>query len=216
MQPSGGTEGDGGRSLGGMTLGNPLPDLDAVDWDRLAAGDVVVLDPQPGNSAAQEFRAALAPLLPGLRPAGTGATRARDSEVRGDVMAWLEPVGPGAAVHAAFAALGTAATRELRLGRLDCEVQLAAYAEGARYVRHRDALRGRPGRILTAILYLNPEWQPADGGELRIHPTAGPPRDIAPAGGRLVLFRSDLVEHEVLPAHRLRMAVTAWYRPAGA
>jgi Rps23 Pro-64 3,4-dihydroxylase Tpa1-like proline 4-hydroxylase len=34
--------------------------------------------------------------------------------------------------------------------------------------------------------------------------------DISPSAGRLVLFQSDLVAHEVLPAHRPRWALTAW------
>mmetsp|Transcript_52189 Transcript_52189/g.121824 ORF Transcript_52189/g.121824 Transcript_52189/m.121824 type:complete len:81 (+) Transcript_52189:45-287(+) len=34
--------------------------------------------------------------------------------------------------------------------------------------------------------------------------------DIAPEGGRLVLFRSRDVPHEVLPTKRKRFAVTLW------
>jgi hypothetical protein len=41
----------------------------------------------------------------------------------------------------------------------------------------------------------------------------GPPLcDVAPLGGRLVLFYADYrVPHEVLPAYRARSAVTVWY-----
>jgi hypothetical protein len=38
-------------------------------------------------------------------------------------------------------------------------VQLACYpGEGARYVRHTDASDAVPGRTVTALLYLNPNW----------------------------------------------------------
>jgi SM-20-related protein len=35
--------------------------------------------------------------------------------------------------------------------------------------------------------------------------------DVVPAGGTLVLFRSDAVPHEVLDTHRERVAVVGWY-----
>jgi len=38
------------------------------------------------------------------------------------------------------------------------------------------------------------------------------PRDIEPVGGRLVVFLSDRVEHEVLPTSATRRAATAWFR----
>jgi SM-20-related protein len=63
---------------------------------------------------------------------------------------------------------------------------------------------------VTAILYLNPDWTEAAGGLLRLHLPSGP-LDVAPLLDRLVVFRSEIVEHEVLPTHAPRWAVTAWY-----
>ena len=86
------------------------------------------------------------------------------------------------------------------------------------------------GRRLTAILYLNHHWKPADGGELLIYPRladagSNTPRAdaasarasarIAPLANRLVLFYADVrVPHEVLPSHADRFAVTVWYHDA--
>jgi hypothetical protein len=42
------------------------------------------------------------------------------------------------------------------------------------------------GRVLTAILYLNPGWDAADGGELRLLPFPFGPVDLAPLFGRVV------------------------------
>jgi hypothetical protein len=42
-------------------------------------------------------------------------------------------------------------------GRISC--QLACYpGKGARYVRHTDASASAPDRSVTALLYLNPDW----------------------------------------------------------
>lgn len=80
------------------------------------------------------------------------------------------------------------------------------------YHRHLDCSdRQANPRRLTAILYLNPGWDITRyGGALRTFPCDGDPRDIAPLGGRLVLFDSCEVAHEVLPAFAPRMAITLW------
>lgn len=42
-------------------------------------------------------------------------------------------------------------------GRISC--QLACYpGKGARYVRHTDMSASAPDRSVTALLYLNPDW----------------------------------------------------------
>ena len=96
------------------------------------------------------------------------------------------------------------------LGLTRFDVQLAHYASGGSgYARHRDALRGAHGRRLTAVSYLNAAWTPADGGRLRLH--VSPEIEIDPVMGRLVVFLSERVEHEVLPMFASRYAATAWY-----
>jgi len=66
------------------------------------------------------------------------------------------------------------------------------------------------------VLYLNDDWKPQDGGQLRVYPTgtgaAGDPGvTIPPHANRLVVFWSDRVPHEVLPAHGPRFAMTVWW-----
>ena len=104
----------------------------------------------------------------------------------------------------------------------DYSLQFAIYpGNGAGYVKHLDFDRNKhkhegiatsTGRKLTAILYLNEEWE---GGQLRTYNKTADGLDdvscdIDPALGRMVLFRSDIVEHEVLPSWRDRMALTFW------
>ena len=74
------------------------------------------------------------------------------------------------------------------------------------------------GRVVTAILYLNKsDWD--SGGELRVfnHHEGGEERDekgidILPTGGKLILFDSSKVEHQVLASHGNdpRYALTCW------
>jgi SM-20-related protein len=154
-----------------------------------------------------------------LRPAGIrrGADRTEDTSIRGDFITWLspEPGSPLGTLWAAFEQLGQAlsAGAYLGLGRFD--LQLAHYpGGGAHYVRHRDAFPGQANRRVTAIFYANPDWRPEHGGLLRLYLEEGTV-EVAPTLDRLVVFLSERLEHEVLPAHAPRLALTAWYYGSG-
>ncbi len=118
---------------------------------------------------------------------------------------------------------------ELRLDATTTSTQLARYQPGGRYRRHadalsdddarqRDALRGKPlltrNRRITAVYYLNENWNREDGGALRIYADTWTPDaqafDVLPRLDRLVLFRSTL-QHEVLVTRRERLALTQWW-----
>lgn len=157
-----------------------------------------------------------------LRPAGLsrGAAYRVDVAVRGDAIAWIDPDEVPlefTELWTVFLALRDSLNREAYLGLDRIEVQVARYpGGGAAYDRHRDAFSaprgGRPNRRVTAIYYANPAWRPEDGGALRLHGGDGPV-DVAPVLDRLLVFLSERVEHEVLPAQAPRCAVTAWFRP---
>jgi SM-20-related protein len=59
--------------------------------------------------------------------------------------------------------------QRLFLGLFSFESHFAHYAPGAYYKRHYDAFRGQANRILTVVIYLNPEWEDTDGGELVLY-----------------------------------------------
>ena len=84
--------------------------------------------------------------------------------------------------------------------------------------------REQSERVLTSILYLNDEdWNAErDGGQLRMFlncadkddtTTAAEIRDVAPVGGRLVVFKSREIPHAVLPltGSKARMAMSCWH-----
>jgi hypoxia-inducible factor (prolyl hydroxylase) len=159
--------------------------------------------------------------------------------VRGDAVLWMDNqalsatafVKDGAKRKCSFRTLGQVVKSldrlvmgELRdrvppLKRLHkrSDAMLAIYpGDGARFARHIDNT-ATDGRHLTVLCYLNPTWDyPANGGALRIFPADGvsPPVDVAPMGGRVAMFYSHLVPHEVLACHAPRHAVTVWYYDA--
>jgi len=77
---------------------------------------------------------------------------------------------------------------------------------------HFDTDAAIDGRKITAIWYLNAEWLPEFGGELRLCPffPGSRPIDIAPINDRLVLFPSHRMLHRVLPSARERFCATIW------
>lgn len=96
---------------------------------------------------------------------------------------------------------------------------------GRGYVRHIDNTRdGADRRVLTAIYYLNPDYERRDGGRLRVFGDDGDAASThAPAGDRLVVFRSDALVHDVSPTTfpaghapdaRHRWALTVWLAAA--
>ena len=152
-----------------------------------------------------------AKLVP-LRRAGIRRGHELDDSVRTDELAWLTAdatTGALAEVVTHFAELMKCLNEAAWLGLRTFDLQLARYAAGAHYARHRDAFPGDDSRRVTAIVYLNPGWVPSHGGQLRLH--VEPPFDLEPMLDRLVVFRSELVEHEVLEAHAARWALTAWF-----
>jgi SM-20-related protein len=150
-----------------------------------------------------------------LRPAavGAGAHRAVRPEIRGDLIQWLVGEGSDAEreVLARLDALRLALNGALQLGLHELECHYAAYPPGAFYARHLDRSPAGVERVVSIVLYLNPDWLEADGGELRLQVPGGAV-DVTPYGGTLATFLSESLEHEVRPARRVRRSLTGWFR----
>jgi len=107
--------------------------------------------------------------------------------------------------------------RGLFLGLFEYEAHYALYPPGGFYKKHYDSLKGSKNRLVSTVLYLNPEWQEGDGGELAIYVeenigSAAPEKIIQPKLGTLVAFLSEDIPHEVLPAHKERKSIAGWFR----
>lgn len=156
-----------------------------------------------------------------FRPAAIGraSSLAIQPDVRSDLLSWIEPDDPAAAVNTYLLAmedLRRTMNRHLYLGLLTLESQFAIYPPGSRYRRHIDRHRDNDERILSCVFYLNHDWRKADGGQLRLYLDGEDgreePFDILPATGLLVAFLSDRIPHEVLPTNRERLSIASWFR----
>lgn len=155
-----------------------------------------------------------------LSPAGVGrgAGQAVREAVRGDHIEWLER-GQSAACDAYLELLErvrTALNQQLFLGLETYESHFALYPPGAFYKKHLDRFRDDDRRTVSVVLYLNADWQPDDGGELRLYLQDATVRDVQPNAGSLLVFMSADMPHEVLPATRERLSLAGWFRRRGA
>ncbi|MEA5445455.1 2OG-Fe(II) oxygenase [Gammaproteobacteria bacterium AB-CW1] len=146
---------------------------------------------------------------------GRAAGRARVKAIRGDRLCWLDPSrarGSEAVWFEQLSALRETLNRELYLGIRGWEGHYALYPPGARYGRHIDRFRDDDARVVSTVFYLNPRWRSEYGGQLRLYPDAADPVDIFPAPGRLVIFLSDSLPHEVITTQRDRLSLVGWFR----
>lgn len=150
-----------------------------------------------------------------LAATGQGEQRQTRSSLRGDSILWLDE-NPASPAQAEFLSrmetLRLAANRELQLGLFELEAHFARYPEGAGYGKHLDVFQNDSRRTLSVICYLNEEWQPEHGGQLRIDLEDGSSVEILPQGGTLVCFLSQRFPHEVLPSTRPRLSITGWFK----
>ena len=66
---------------------------------------------------------------------------------------------------------------------------------------------------MSVVLFFNDHWVDGHGGELVIvDPVTKQNVIVEPKAGTLVLFKSDCVEHEVLPTQAQRLSFAGWYR----
>ena len=149
-----------------------------------------------------------------MKHAGTGndAVTDHDTAVRGDVTYWLDHSHEDVHENDFFDLMDSFVAHlnaTCYTGITGYEFHYAMYDEGTFYRRHLDQFRNDVGRQYSMIIYLNDDWQAADGGELCIYQN-GKEQCISPTNGKSVFFRSSELEHEVLLTHKPRLSITGW------
>jgi SM-20-related protein len=149
-----------------------------------------------------------------FKKAGIGKSEERqiNESIRGDFIQWIDPVKATPPIQAYLDKVLTLIShvnQTLFLSLKDFEIHMTIYPIGSYYKRHLDQFKKDDHRRLSMICYLNTNWSEEQGGQLRIYLNDGF-KDVLPIAGRLVCFRSDLLEHEVLPATRERLSLTGW------
>jgi SM-20-related protein len=150
---------------------------------------------------------------------GKGDQKQVRAEIRSDEVLWMDPtaLSPLQVVFwEKIEELKQVLNRRCFLGLKSFEGHFARYPIGSFYKRHVDQFHAVPHRIVTVILYLNDSWTEADGGQLRMYfpQEDGNERieDVLPVGGRLVVFLSEEIPHEVMPTQKERISITGWLR----
>lgn len=150
-----------------------------------------------------------------FRKAGISKDLTIVESIRGDEIFWLEEekgaMGPEEAYFVLVRDFSAYLNQTCYLGIRGHEFHYAAYPIGTFYKRHLDQFKSDSARKLSMICYLNDGWLLEHGGELSLHLPSGP-TNILPLGGRVAIFESQKIEHEVLPATRERRSVTGWLR----
>ncbi len=145
---------------------------------------------------------------------GQGAMHVLREDVRGDKVHWLDE-GAATSVQTHYwqkmAQLRDSLNEELFLSLVSLEAHYAVYAPGAFYHKHLDRFAHANERIISCSFYLNADWPAEYGGHLRLYIEGGHV-DILPTAGTMVIFRSDTVYHEVLPATHDRYSLTGWFK----
>lgn len=142
---------------------------------------------------------------------------ARQPAIRGDAICWVPP-GSALAGHPFFqwmAQLRQVLNTHYDMGLRSQEFHFARYDDGAGYKKHIDQHRGTDYRKISIVLYLNPGWDAANGGELCLYDPYNPDVELqrfAPVAGRLAVFVSGVMPHEVLPSRASRWSLTGWLR----
>lgn len=187
------------------------------NWaDSLAENNYVVLDNFLHPKLLSKLQAFLQSKLAEeeFRKAGIGSlsTFTLDRSIRGDWIYWIDKLRDVEITdfYLLIDELTAQMNRLCYLGALGCEFHLAHYPKGTFYKRHFDQFRERNNRILSVIFYINTDWNPTNAGQLRVYAPDESFVDISPLPGRMVLLRSDIVEHEVLQTHASRFSVTGW------
>ncbi|MBC5993919.1 2OG-Fe(II) oxygenase [Pontibacter cellulosilyticus] len=148
---------------------------------------------------------------------GTADQFTVDKQVRGDFIRWIEPseaLPPTQIFLDRMNEVMRYINRTCFLGLKDFEFHFTVYPPGTVYQRHLDQFQTNDHRRLSFICYLNEDWKPENGGNLRLYlPNEDGTEeevDILPIAGRLACFRADLIPHEVLAANRHRYSLTGW------
>jgi SM-20-related protein len=145
---------------------------------------------------------------------GSGRSLQRREDIRGDSICWITPpLWPAEqALFEQLEQLRLELNAQAGLGLFELELHYAWYPPGAGYARHVDQPQGREQRRVSLVMYLNEDWTPTAGGELRIFGAADSHRDIEPLAGRLVCFLTQDREHAVLPTQQDRLSISGWFR----
>lgn len=150
-----------------------------------------------------------------LRAAHIGKHQQRSHirDIRGDAIHWINGITDAQQNFLTeMMQLQDALNQQLFLGLTELESHYAYYPPGMGYQKHLDSFQNNNLRRITIVVYLNPDWQAADGGELAIYNGDEIINKVLPLGGTLVCFVSEEIPHQVAITRRERFSIAGWFR----
>lgn len=139
-----------------------------------------------------------------------------DKTIRGDFILWMDEKNANEAELLFFKKINELVNylnKTCFLGILQKEFHYAVYPTGTFYKRHLDTFQNDDRRKLSIVCYLNEDnWKRENGGELTIYKEKDEV-NILPLPGRVVIFESQLLEHEVKVVKASeRLSITGWLK----
>lgn len=152
-----------------------------------------------------------------LKKAGIGRSEERqiNNNIRRDQIRWLTGETPAQIEFLAIMTnLQQALNRALFMGLFEYEAHYALYKTGDFYKTHLDSFKGQANRMVSTVLYLNLDWDAKNGGELVLYNENEEiiQTTVTPSIGKLVVFLSEQIPHEVLPTKLPRASIAGWFR----
>lgn len=135
--------------------------------------------------------------------------------IRGDIILWIDESNINTAEALFFKKINDLKdylNSTCFLGINQKEFHYAIYPKNTYYKRHLDTFMNDDRRRLSFVCYLNSEdWKPENGGELVLY-LDDEEKVIYPFPGKVVLFESQELEHEVKPVNTPRLSITGWLK----
>lgn len=142
-----------------------------------------------------------------------------EKSIRGDLILWMDETKATTKEAFFFKKINDMVAylnRTCFMGILHKEFHYAIYPINTFYKRHIDTFQNDDRRKLSFVCYLNEDgWLPENGGELVLYLNENGQeveKVIYPFPGRIVVFESQVVEHEVRPVKQERLSITGWLK----
>ncbi|RLZ11526.1 2OG-Fe(II) oxygenase [Faecalibacter macacae] len=140
--------------------------------------------------------------------------------IRGDKIKWIDEANKNEVEEIFFTKVNdfiSYLNRTCYMGIEESEFHYAAYTKGTFYQRHVDAFKNDDRRTLSMVFYLNDEdWKDEFGGQLALHllndDGSEKELNILPFAGRMAIFDSKTIPHEVKTVKKTRYSITGWLK----
>ncbi len=150
---------------------------------------------------------------------GNRLTETIVKSIRGDLIFWIDEAKASPTEMLFFNKINNMVAylnKTCFTGILSKEFHYAVYPVGTFYKKHVDTFQNDDRRKLSVVCYLNAHgWLPENGGELVLYLNKSgklSEQVVYPLPGRLVIFESQIIEHEVKPVNKERLSITGWLK----